>query len=416
MAQTELIAGLDIGSTAVRLVVGQRVGDGGFNIIAAVSVPAEGVNRGIVTSLDDATSCLSALKEKTERITGLPIESVWVGISGPHIITSTSRGVVAVGKANGEIEESDTERAIEAARAVATPPNYEILHVIPKSFTIDNQGGIKDPMGMSGVRLEVETTIIQGLSAQLKNVMRVVYRSGFHVSGVILSVLAAAESHATERQKELGVAVLNIGGATTSVAIFEEGDLLAAEVIPIGSEHVTADIAIGLRTSLDIADQVKLNYGTADTETVNRREDIDLSEFGGDEGETASRKYVAEIIEARMDEILEKVDGILKKIDRSGMLPAGVVLVGGGAKVTGLVELAKRRLRLPVTLGEPRASFMSAVDAVSDLSYASALGLVLWGEEETRSQSSGRFSGLLPGVSAGKIASQVKSWFSSLLP
>jgi cell division protein FtsA len=202
MAQTELIAGLDIGSTAVRLVVGQRVGDGGFNIIAAVSVPAEGVNRGIVTSLDDATSCLSALKEKTERITGLPIESVWVGISGPHIITSTSRGVVAVGKANGEIEESDTERAIEAARAVATPPNYEILHVIPKSFTIENQGGIKDPMGMSGVRLEVETTIIQGLSAQLKNVMRVVYRSGFHVSGVILSVLAAAESHATERQKE----------------------------------------------------------------------------------------------------------------------------------------------------------------------------------------------------------------------
>lgn len=416
MTQQEFIVGLDIGSTAMRLVVGQRSANGGLNIIAAVSVPAEGVNRGVVTSLDDATSSVSALKEKAERITGLPIETVWVGISGPHIITSPSRGVVAVGKANGEIEESDTQRAVEAARAVATPPNYEILHVIPKSFTIDSQAGIKDPIGMSGVRLEVETIIIQGLAAQLKNVMRVVYRAGFQVNGVILSVLAAAESHATERQKELGVAIVNIGGATTGVAIFEGGDLLAAEVIPIGSEHVTADLAIGLRTSLDIADQVKLLAGTADTTNIARKEDIDLSELGGEEGETASKKYVAEIIEARMEEILDKVDGILKKVDRSGMLPAGIILLGGGAKIPGLVELTKRRLRLPVTLGEPRASFMSAVDAVGDLGYAPAVGLVVWGEEESRQQTSSRFGGMLPSLRVGKLTGQIKSWFSSLLP
>ncbi|MFA5954125.1 MAG: cell division protein FtsA [Patescibacteria group bacterium] len=415
MAQQEIITGLDIGSTAIRIIVGQRTKEGQLQVIAAVSVPAEGVNRGVITSLDDATSALSAAKEKAERITGVPLESAWVGISGPHVITSPSRGVVAVGKANGEIEESDIDRALEAARAVATPPNYEILHAIPKTFTIDSQPGIKDPIGMSGVRLEVETTIIQGLSAQLKNVMRCVYRAGFRVSGVILSVLAAGESHVTERQRELGVAVVNLGGATTSVAVFEEGDLLAAEVLPLGSEHVTADIAIGLRTSLDIADQIKLNYGTADAKNVNKREEIDLAEFGGEEGEVVSRRYVAEIIEARLEEILDKVDGILKKVDRSGMLPAGVVFVGGGAKIPNLIDLAKRRLRLPVTLGEPRASFMSAVDSVNDVSFATALGLVLWGEAATREQG-GRLGGMLSHVDAGKFVKDVRSWFSSLLP
>ncbi|PJE76081.1 cell division protein FtsA [Candidatus Uhrbacteria bacterium CG10_big_fil_rev_8_21_14_0_10_48_11] len=415
MAQQEIITGLDIGSTAIRLVVGQRTAEGQLHILAAVSVPAEGVNRGVITSLDDATSVLSAAKEKAERITGMPLESAWVGISGPHVITSPSRGVVAVGKANGEIEESDIDRALEAARAVATPPNYEILHAIPKTFTIDSQPGIKDPIGMSGVRLEVETTIIQGLSAQLKNVMRCVYRAGFRVSGVILSVLAAGESHVTERQRELGVAVVNLGGATTSVAVFEEGDLLAAEVLPLGSEHITADIAIGLRTSLDIADQVKLNYGTAVANGVNKREEIDLAEFGGDEGEVVSRRYVAEIVEARLEEILDKVDGILKKVDRSGMLPAGVVFVGGGAKMPELIELAKRRLRLPITLGEPKASFMSAIDTVSDVAFATALGLVLWGEATTRDQGS-RWGSMLPNVGAGKLVKGVRSWFSSLLP
>jgi len=415
MAQQEIITGLDIGSTSIRLVVGQRVAGGTIQILAAVSVPSEGVNRGIITSLDDATSSLSAAKEKAERIIGIPLESAWVGISGPHIITSPSRGVVAVGKANGEIQETDIERALEAARAVATPPNYEILHAIPKSFIIDSQPGIKDPIGMTGVRLEVETTIIQGLSAQLKNIMRCVYRAGFRVSGVILSVLAAAESHVSERQRELGVVVVNLGGATTSVAVFEEGDLLTAEVLPLGSEHITADVAIGLRTSLDIAEQVKLNYGTANVKETGKRDDIDLEEFGGGEGEIVSRRYVAEIIEARMEEILDKVDSILKKVDRSGMLPAGVVFVGGGAKLPGIQELAKRRLRLPVTLGAPRAGFMSAIDTVSDLSFSTALGLVLWGEESSRG-SSGHFSGILSKVGPSQLIANAKSWFSSLLP
>ncbi|KKU48113.1 cell division protein FtsA [Candidatus Uhrbacteria bacterium RIFCSPLOWO2_12_FULL_46_10] len=415
MSRQQVLSGLDIGSTAVRLVVAERMPGGAIQVVAAVSVPAEGVNRGVITSLEDATASISAAKEKVERMTGLPIEELWVGISGPHILTTASRGVVAVGRANGEIQEADVERALEAARAVASPPNYEILHAIPKSFTIDSQPGVKDPIGMSGIRLEVETTVIQVLSTQLRNVMKGVYRAGFRVSGIILSVLAAAESHATERQRELGVVVVNIGGATTSVVVFEEGNILTAAVLPIGSEHITNDIAIGLRTSLDIAEEVKLHYGTALAKDVNKREEIDLSEFGAGEGEIVSRRYVAEIIEARMEEILDQIDAILKKVERSGMLPAGVVFVGGGVKIPGLLTIAKSRLRLPATLGVPNSRFMSAIEAVNDLSFATALGLVLWGDESS-DDSKGRLGDFFSRFGVGGLRGSVKRWFKSFIP
>ncbi len=416
MAKNDILCGLDIGSTAVRLVVGQRLqANGPVQVVAAVSVPAEGVNRGVITSLEDATAALSAAKEKAERITGVSIDEAWVGISGPQILTDVSRGVVAVGKANGEIQEADVDRALEAARAVASPPNYEILHAIPRSFNVDSQSGIKDPVGMHGVRLEVETTVIQVLSAHLKNILKAVQRSGCRVNGVILSVLAAAESHVTERQRELGVVVVSIGGPTTSVIVFEEGNILTAAVLPIGSEHVTNDIAIGLRTTLDIAEQVKLHYGTAQAKTVNKREDIDLSEFGGAEGEMVSRRYVAEIMEARYEEILEKVDSLLKKVGRSGMLPAGMVLVGGGAKVPGLIAMTKERLRLPATLGVPTSKFMSAIETVSDPAFATALGLVLWADEATR-EHHGRGQSFLGNFRSDSMLGPLKGWFKSLIP
>lgn len=415
MTNSETITGLDIGSDSIRLVVGQRAPGGALQVVTAVSVPAEGVNRGVITSLEDATASISAAKEKAERLTGATLDEVWIGLSGPHVVTDVSRGVVAVGRANGEISEADVDRALEAARAVASPPNYEILHAIPRSFTIDSQTGIKDPVGMSGVRLEVETTVIQCLSAHLKNAMKGVYRAGFKVNGVVLSVLAAAESHATERQRELGVAVINLGAATTSVVVYEEGTVLTAAVLPIGSEHITNDIAIGLRTSLDIAEQVKLHYGTALPKEVGKKDDIDLGEFGGNEGEIISRRYVAEIIEARLEEILDKVDAILKKVDRSGMLPAGAVFVGGGAKMPGFMSLAKSRLRLPATIGIPTTKFMSAIDTVNDPAFGTSLGLVLWGEEATR-ETGGRLGGLLGRLPAGRMLNPIKGWFKSLIP
>ena len=199
------------------------------------------------------------------------------------------------------------------------------------------------------------------------------------------------------------------------MVVFEEGAVLTAAVLPIGSEHITNDIAIGLRTSLDVAEQVKLHYGTALPKEVGKHDDIDLSEFGGSEGEVASHRYVAEIVEARLEEILDKVDGILKKVDRSGMLPAGVVFVGGGAKIPGLTTLTKTRLRLPATLGMPTAKFMSAIDTINDPSFATALGLVLWGEEATR-ETAGRFGGWIGTMRPSTLLGPLRGWFKSLIP
>ncbi len=382
MAEQETIAGLDIGSTTIRLVVGQKsqYPDKPVHIIGAAEVEAEGVNRGAISSIEDAVSSISACLDKAERMTGVPIKSAWVGISGSHITSQSSRGVVAVGRSDGEINEEDVERAIEAARTVATPPNYEILHVIPKSFSVDGQIGIKDPVGMTGVRLEVETQIIQALSSQVKNLTKAVYRPGIDIDDLVLSILATAEAVLTGRQKELGVAVVDIGGSTTKMAVFEEGDLVHTAVLPVGSDHITSDIAIGLRIAIDTAEKIKLEYGSAVGSASAKREEINVGELEGGENNYVSKKYIFEIIEARVEEILDKIDTELKKIDRSGKLPAGIVLTGAGSKLNGLVEVVKKTLRLPATIGKP-VGVTSAIDKVNDPGFATAVGLVLWGNQ-----------------------------------
>ena len=383
MPSQEIISGLDVGSTTVRLVVGQNVGESEekkLHVVGTAEAPAEGISRGVITSIEDAVSCITACLEKAERMTGVPVSSVWVGISGSHITSQSSKGVVAVARSDGEITEEDVARSIEAARTVATPPNYEILHVIPKSFTVDGQEGIKDPVGMTGVRLEVDAQIIQGLSSQIKNLTKTIYRTGLEIEDMVLSVLANAEAVLVNRQKELGVALVNIGGSTTSLVVFEEGDIIHTAVLPIGGQHVTSDIAIGLRISIDTAEKIKLEYGSASSKNIGKREEIDIGEIEGGESSFISKKYLTEIIEARSEEIFEKIDEELKKIDRSGKLPAGVVLTGGGAKLSGLVDLARKNLRLPVTIGKP-LNITTAIDKVNDPTFATAVGLVLWGEQ-----------------------------------
>ena len=417
MSEKEIIAGLDIGSTAIRLTVGQSVGEREkIHIIGAAEVPAEGISRGIISSIEDAVSSISACLEKAERMVGVPIESAWVGISGSHIISQESRGVVAVARSDGEISEDDIERAIEAARTVATPPNYEILHVIPKGFTVDGQVGIKDPLGMTGVRIEVDTQIIQGLSSQIKNLTKAVYRPGINIEDLVLSILATSEAVLTNRQKELGVVVIDIGGSTTSLAVFEEGDILHTAVVPVGSDHITSDIAIGLRISIDTAEKIKLEYGSASTAGIGKREDIDIGELEGKESNFVSRKYIAEITEARVEEILDKVDAELKKIDKSGKLPAGVVLTGGGAKLAGLVEVAKKQFRLPATLGTS-LNITSAIDKVNDLAFSTALGLVIWGSQlggHRGGRGLGQLLNYLPNFKS--LAGKGKKFFKKIIP
>ena len=407
----KIISGIDIGSTFIRVIVGQ-VSENGLSIIGLSEVESEGVTKGVINSIEDVVSRISQVLEKAERMTGLPIESAIVSISGSHIMSHLSKGVIAVSKADGEINEDDVERAVEAAQAVSIPPNYEILHVIPREFSVDNQSGIKDPVGMTGIRLEVDVQIIQGLSSQIKNLTKTIYRTGVAVDDLVVASLASSEAVLSKRQKELGVCVLNIGGATTSLAVFEEGDVIYTSVVPVGGSHVTSDIAIGLRTSLDTAEEVKLKYGTAIVGSIDRREELNLEDVSKYDTGVVSKHHVAEIIEARMEEVFTLVDKELMKIERSGKLPAGIILTGGGSKMEGAADLARRVFKLPASLGYPR-EVPSAIDKINDPSLTTAVGLVVWGYNMGISEPR---KGILPIFApTSQVSKKIQKWLKSLL-
>lgn len=416
----EIFTGLDVGSSAVRVAVGRIVpsadGKEQIHIIGAVEVQSSGINKGTVTNLEDAVSSVSRALEQAERITGVPLNKAWVGISGSHILSQESRGVIGVGRTDGEIREEDVERSIEAARTVATPTNYEIIHVIPKSFIVDGQRGVKDPVGMNGIRLEVDALIIQGLGSQIKNLTKAVYRTGLDIEDLVFSILATAESVVSERQKELGVCVVNIGASTTSLVVFEEGDILHTAVLPIGSDHVTSDLAIGLRTSIEVAEQVKLRYATCLPDDIAKKDEINLAELGAPEDEYVGRRFVADITQARALEIFELVDHELQKVDRSGMLPAGVILTGGGAKLAGIMEAGKTALRLPISLGTP-IGVSSVIDRINDPSMSTAIGLVLWGRHIRSVNSKKGIGQMIQKIgNFDQVTSGLKKLFRSLKP
>lgn len=411
-----LITGIDLGSNAIRIALGQYTRSqnhgGDLNILGLVEVPSEGLHRGTVTSIEETVSSLSHGLEQIERLTGALVEHAWIGVSGTHIISQKSKGVVAVAKSDGEISTDDVGRAVEAARTVSVPLNYEILHVIPHTFGVDGQTGIKDPVGMTGIRLEVDAQIIFGLAQQIKHLTKAVYRTGIDIDDLVLSILAAGDAVSTSRQRDLGVAVVNIGASTTSLVVYEEGDIIHTAVIAMGSEYITNDVAIGLRTSIDVAERVKTEYGHANAKDIPKRERINLSSVGSPDEEEVALRYVAEIIEARVGEILEKIDKELASIGRSGKLPAGIIFTGGGAKLSGLIELAKEQLLLPASLGYPL--YMSGGQGkVHDIAFSSALGLVKWGADiqyAGKNRQLSRFGG------TQKVVKRIQDVWKTLMP
>ncbi|MFH1947332.1 MAG: cell division protein FtsA [Candidatus Magasanikbacteria bacterium] len=412
----ELVTGLDIGSSSIRVAVGKIVvggsGHSDLQIVGLVKVSSEGIAKGVVSSIEEAVSSITNALEQAERLVGVPIEHAWVGISGPHVTSIKNKGVVAVAKSDGEIEEEDITRAVEAARAVATPLNYEILHVIPRSFAVDGQTGIKDPVGMTGVRLEVDTQIIQGSSSHINNLTKAVYRTGIDIDDLVMSVLATGEAVTTSRQRDLGVGVINIGSSTTSMVVYEEGEILHTVVLPIGSEHVTNDLAIGLKSPIDVAERVKREYGQCVSTGLTKKDVIDLENLGSEFSEEVSLKFVSEIIGARMEEIFEKIDEELTKIDRSRLLPAGIIFTGGGAKIPGIIDLSKDILELPSSLGYP-IDISSVSEKSNDLSFSTAVGLVKWGSNLRRGNGKG---GGIKIKNIDKVSKQVRAWFGSLVP
>jgi cell division protein FtsA len=374
----QLSVGLDIGTSKIAFCIG-TLQEGVPTILGMSKSASAGIRKGVVSEIEETISALSAALVAAERIAGTNIQGVSVGIEGAHITTTSSKGVVAVNRPNSTIAPEDTLRAIEAARAVALPPNHEILHVLPKLFSVDGLDGVKDPVGMVGIRLEVDTYIIGASTAALRNMSRIITAAGLRLDNLIFSPLAAATAVLDKPQKESGVILVDIGAATTSLIVFEEGEVIHANVLPIGSSHITNDIAIGLRTNLEIAERIKQEFAYALSSEISDKEIIDLSELNPSEEGTTKQKYVCEIVEARINEIFSMIRDELRIIGKDGMLPAGVVFTGGGARMAGLSEAAKEILKLPAQVGTPLPNISGMVDKLEDPIYATSVGLMLSG-------------------------------------
>ena len=419
MASRDLIVGIDIGSTGVRTVIAQVFPEEEKpRIIGVGFAVSTGVRKGVIVDLEEATRSINESVEQAERTSGVAVSQAIVSIGGNHITSQNSKGVIAVGKADGEVTEDDVARVINAAQAISIPPNREIIHIIPKNYSLDDNKNIKDPLGMNGVRLEVDAMIVEGSTPFIKNLTKCFEQAGIAVSDFVLAPLAASKATLTKRQKELGVVLVDIGGGTTSVAVFEENDLLHTTILPIGGNHITNDIAIGLRTSIDVAEKVKLEYGNAFPREISKKEEINLAEIDSNEEGIVSRYHVAEIIEARLEEILILVNKELKLIGREKLLPAGVVLTGGTAKLPGAVDLAKNILGLPAQTGFPM-QLGGLIDKVDEPTFVTVVGLILWGlENATMSQTRGGRKrpgeALLNGV--GGSVNSMKKWFGKFLP
>lgn len=410
MSNSDYLFALDIGSSNIKSVVGQILPNLPLQIINVSVSESHGIRKGQVFDVEDVAESVRANVEEIEKkIEGKPGNFI-VSIDGPHIQSITSRGVIAISRADGEVSEEDVDRVIKAAQTVSIPQNQEILHILPKEFMVDKEEGIKDPVGMHGVRLEVECEVIFGSSPRIKNLMKALEEAGIGVENLVVSPIAASEAVLSKRQKELGVLVLDIGGGSTGLCIFEEGNLLKNSILPIGASHITNDIAIAFQVPVNIAEKLKLKYGMAENETLSRKEEIHLGEIGGEAKKSIPRKKLIEVIEARNVEILDLANKELKKVGRERLLPGGVVIAGGGAKMPDMENLVKRELHLPCQIGFPK-QVEGIIDKVDDPSFATVVGLLLWKLKET-----GREGGFGDKIQINKVFPKIKNWLESLLP
>jgi cell division protein FtsA len=373
--KSQIIAGLDIGSHSLKMVVAQKKEEnGGVEILGVAQEPSSGVRRGAVVNGEELALRVLSLKQRVENLTAKKISHAVVNIGGSHITSTASHGIVAVSRADHQISPEDVERVLAAAQTFSLPSNKEILEAFPQQFSVDGEQGVKEPVGMKGVRLEADVIAICAFSPYLKNLTEAVLSCDVEIEDIVPSPLACSFSALVNQQKELGVALLDVGAQTTNLAVFEEGDLVHLAVFPVGSESITNDIAIGLRTEHDLAERIKKEFGTLGASRGKRQEKIDnpdgsLFAF--------SPKLLFHIVEARTKEIFQFVQKELKKIERTGKLPSGIVLAGGGAKLPRLDEFAKKELKLPSRLGTAQGVSTFETDPV----FLGAMGLCMKGLE-----------------------------------
>lgn len=417
---SNIIVGVDVGTANVRTIIAQQArGEELPRVIGVSSIPSFGIRRGVITDVEDVAKAINESVEYAERMAGLEVRRAILNIGGCDIGFQGSKGVIAIGRADGEVIEDDINRVISEAQVIPLPMNREIVHVIAKKYRLDDQDNIKDPLGMKGVRLEVDALVIESSSTHVKNITKSTYQANVEIDDLVLEPLACAKAVLTKKQKELGVVLINIGGGTTSIAVYEEGDLVHTAILPVGAGHITNDIAIGLRTSIEVAEKVKLEYGSAISRDISKKEGIDLSQIDSQQEGVVSRHHVAEIIEARSEEIFALVQKELKQIGKAGLLPSGAVLVGGGAKLTHIADLAKEVLGLPVQIGFPQG-FGGILDKVDDPSFATASGLVLWGlNQQTTVVNEGFMASKamdLFSKGSGESVEKMREWLKKFLP
>ncbi len=373
-----MVVGLDIGTTKTCAVIGFLNENKQIEVVGVGVAPSKGLKSGVIVNIDNTVASIIKAIDDAELMGGCEVNSVFVGITGQHIKGENSRGVVAVANRNRTITPVEMKRVIEAAQAIVIPMDREIIHVLSKEFTVDDQTGIKDPIGMSGVRLEAEVHIITGSTTSIQNLVKSVNKAGFVCNDIVFSPLASAESTLSRDEKDLGVALVDIGGGTTDIMVFIEGGVAYSAVLGIGGIHVTNDISIGLRTPIDSAEVIKKKYGCAVVDLVDASETIEVPSVGGRAPRRLFRHELAQIIEPRVIEIMEMVDNELAKSGKKEILAAGVVLTGGGSMIEGTVDAAERVLNMPVRIGLPE-NIVGLKDVVSTPMYANGVGLLRYG-------------------------------------
>lgn len=415
MARDRILSAIDIGSSKIVTLVASMTEEGEARVIGVSTSHSKGLRKSQVVNIEEATAAISASVEAAERMSGASVSQAFVSVGGAHVASINSHGVVAVAEPEKEITAFDVKRVIDAAKAVQLPTSREIIHVLPRGYSVDGQEGIVDPVGMGGVRLEVETHLVTGGATAIRNLHKCVEELGVEVAGIAFGGLAAATATLSDTEKELGVVLVDIGGGTTDVAIFVEGALSYSSVIPVGAINITKDLAAGLRVSLESAEKIKLRLGEIAKGPVmmdeerpkgktEKDDEIDVSDMGLPEGmRSISKKTLIEgIIKPRLNEIFTMVGLEIKRSGFGGMTPSGVVMTGGGALTIGATEAARRNLAMPVHVGIPK-QVTGLIDEIMTPAYASAVGLLLWGYTAGKVESS---SNLFTGF--GKIGSSIQ--------
>lgn len=413
MPKDKIITGIDVGTSKVSTVIASISSENKTSVVGVSTTPSKGMKKGVVVDIDEAVEAIAESLEEAERMAGYSVSSAFVSVDGKHISSLNSHGVVAVGGEGAEITEADVERVTEAARAVSLPSSREIIHVLPRGFTVDSQDGIKDPVGMSGVRMEVETNIVSGSTTVMRNLVKCIQHVGVDVEDLVFCGLASSEAVLSETEKELGCILVDIGSETTQILIFTNGSPAYASVIPYGGQSITNDLAVGLRISLENAGKIKAKFsGGSLKESKDKKDEVDISELGL-EIQSVSLSFVRNIIEARLTEIVSMIGLEIKNSGQQGNLPAGLVITGGAVQTLGLKDVVKKHLRLPVRIGYP-TGLSGLIDEVSTPSHATAIGLVIYG---SYAEPTGRLS--IPAIDTRKVSQlfgRVVEWGRSFLP